>query len=391
MADSPPDGQFPLPLARGRGLESGGRLLNSLPSPPALLPQAGEGSERLGRWVLIPLTGLLLLVVVLALGIGAVAITPGQTLAILGAQVGVALPWEFSAQQQAVLLTIRAPRIVLGVLIGAGLAASGAALQGLFRNPLADPGLIGVSSGAALAAVAMIVLGLPALATISGDLAIYALPVAAFGGGILATLLVGWLSHHDGRAQVATVLLAGIAINALAGAGTGLLTTLADDEQLRTLTFWSLGSLGGATWREVVATAPLMVLALALIAGCARTLNALLLGDREAGHLGFAVERTKRVLMAAAALAVGSAVAAAGIIGFIGLVVPHLLRLGQGPDHRFLLPGSALLGAALLVCADVLARTLAVPAELPIGIVTALLGGPFFFWLLWRQRQQGVW
>ena len=383
MADSPPDGQFPLPLARGRGLESGGRLLNSLPSPPALLPQAGEGSERLGRWVLIPLTGLLLLVVVLALGIGAVAITPGQTLAILGAQVGVALPWEFSAQQQAVLLTIRAPRIVLGVLIGAGLAASGAALQGLFRNPLADPGLIGVSSGAALAAVAMIVLGLPALATISGDLAIYALPVA--------TLLVGWLSHHDGRAQVATVLLAGIAINALAGAGTGLLTTLADDEQLRTLTFWSLGSLGGATWREVVATAPLMVLALALIAGCARTLNALLLGDREAGHLGFAVERTKRVLMAAAALAVGSAVAAAGIIGFIGLVVPHLLRLGQGPDHRFLLPGSALLGAALLVCADVLARTLAVPAELPIGIVTALLGGPFFFWLLWRQRQQGVW
>ncbi|MCC8998540.1 MAG: iron ABC transporter permease [Candidatus Contendobacter sp.] len=337
------------------------------------------------------LAALLLLVAVLALGIGAIAITPGQSLAIIGSSFGVTLPWEFTAQQQAVLLSIRAPRIVLGILVGAGLASSGAALQGLFRNPLADPGLIGVSSGAALAAVAVIVLGLPAMAATSGGLAIYVLPLAAFGGGLLATLLVAALAHHDGRAQVGAVLLAGIAINALAGAGTGLLTTLADDEQLRTLTFWSLGSLGGATWREAAATAPPILLALALIARCARTLNALLLGDREAGHLGFAVERTKRILMMAAALAVGSAVAVAGMIGFVGLVVPHLLRLVQGPDHRFLLPGSALLGAALLVCADLLARTLAVPAELPIGIVTALLGGPFFFGLLWRQRRQGEW
>jgi iron complex transport system permease protein len=344
-----------------------------------------------GRWLLIGLMALLLVVVVLALGIGAVAIAPGQTLAILGAQFGIALPWEFTDQQQAVLLTIRMPRIALGVLVGAGLAAAGAALQGLFRNPLADPGLIGVSSGAALAAVAVIVLGLPPLAA-SGGLGLYALPLAAFGGGVLATLLVGWLAHHDGRAQVATLLLAGIAINALAGAGTGLLTYLADDEQLRTLTFWSLGSLGGATWREVAAIAPPILLALALIARYARTLNALLLGDREAGHLGFAVERAKRVLIVAGALAVGSAVAVAGIIGFVGLVVPHLLRLAQGPDHRFLLLGSALLGAVLLVCADLLARIVVVPTELPIGIVTALLGGPFFFWLLWRQRrQQGGW
>ncbi len=344
------------------------------------------GAVGRGRWVLLGLMALLLAVVVLGLGIGAVAITPGQTLAILGAQVGIALPWEFTAQQQAVLLTIRAPRILLGVLVGAGLAASGAALQGLFRNPLADPGLIGVSSGAALAAVAVIVLGVPPLALASGGLGLYALPLAAFGGGLLATLLVAWLANHGGYAQLGTLLLAGIAINALAGAGTGLLTYLADDEQLRTLTFWSLGSLGGATWREVAAIAPPIGFALALIAWRARVLNALLLGDREAGHLGFAVERTKRILIVAAALAVGSAVAVAGIIGFVGLVVPHLLRLAQGPDHRFLLPGSALLGAALLVCADLLARTVVVPSELPIGIVTALLGGPFFLWLLWRQR-----
>jgi len=367
--------------------------------PAALLEQRNArlrwlralGSVGRGRGLLIGLMALLLVVVVLALGIGAVAIAPGQTLAILGAQFGIALPWEFTAQQQAVLLTIRMPRIVLGVLVGAGLAAAGAALQGLFRNPLADPGLIGVSSGAALAAVAVIVLGLPPLAT-SGGVELYALPLAAFGGGVLATLLVAWLAYHDGRAQVTTLLLAGIAINALAGAGTGLLTYLADDEQLRTLTFWSLGSLGGTTWREVAAIAPPILLALALIARYARTLNALLLGDREAGHLGFAVERAKRVLIVAGALAVGSAVAVAGIIGFVGLVVPHLLRLAQGPDHRFLLPGSALLGAVLLVCADLLARIVVVPTELPIGIVTALLGGPFFFWLLWRQRrQQGGW
>jgi iron complex transport system permease protein len=210
------------------------------------------GGVGRGRWVLLGLMALLLAVVVLGLGIGAVAITPGQTLAILGAQVGIALPWEFTAQQQAVLLTIRAPRILLGVLVGAGLATSGAALQGLFRNPLADPGLIGVSSGAALAAVAVIVLGLPPLALGGGGLALYALPLAAFGGGLLATLLVAWLANHGGYAQLGTLLLAGIAINALAGAGTGLLTYLADDEQLRTLTFWSLGSLGagppGAKW-----------------------------------------------------------------------------------------------------------------------------------------------
>lgn len=377
MADNPPDGHV---------------IRFSAFSAKRIFPlywRQAIGAIGRGRWVLTGLVVLLLVVAVLALGIGAMAMTPSQTLAILGVQFGVSLPGEFTAQQQAVLLSIRAPRIVLGVLVGAGLAASGAALQGLFRNPLADPGLIGVSSGAALAAVAVIVLGLPPLAATGGGLALYALPLAAFGGGMLATLLVAWLANYDGRAQVATLLLAGIAINALAGAGTGLMTYLADDEQLRTLTFWSLGSLGSATWREVAATAPPIALALVLITRYARTLNALLLGDREAGHLGFAVERAKRILVVAAALAVGSAVAVAGIIGFVGLVVPHLLRLAQGPDHRFLLPGSMLLGAALLVCADLLARTLVAPTELPIGIVTALLGGPFFLWLLWCQRWQG--
>jgi iron complex transport system permease protein len=340
---------------------------------------------------LLGLVALLLAVVVLALGIGAVAIAPGQTLAILGAQVGIALPWEFTAQQQAVLLTIRAPRILLGVLVGAGLAASGAALQGLFRNPLADPGLIGVSSGAALAAVAVIVLGLPPLALAGGGLALYALPLAAFGGGLSGDV-AGGVAGQSRRLRPTRHPAAGRYRHQRAGRGRDRFVDLPRRRRAAAhsdvLEPGQPG--GGATWREVAAIAPPIGFALALIAWRARVLNALLLGDREAGHLGFAVERTKRILIVAAALAVGSAVAVAGIIGFVGLVVPHLLRLAQGPDHRFLLPGSALLGAALLVCADLLARTVVVPSELPIGIVTALLGGPFFFWLLWRQRRQGL-
>jgi iron complex transport system permease protein len=294
------------------------------------------------------------------------------------------LSWTFETRQAMVLWGIRLPRVVLGVLVGAGLSVSGAAMQGLFRNPLADPALVGISSGAALGAVVTIVLGtaLPdGWAEMAGP---FLLPLAAFAGGALATLLVYRLATSGGRTSVATMLLAGVAINAVAGAGTGLMTFLADDDQLRDLMFWTLGSLGGATWTRLAVVAPLILIGVAVTLPLARPLNALLLGEAEAGHLGIDTQRVKRRVITLAALVVGAATAVSGIIGFIGLVVPHLLRLALGPDHRLLLPGSALLGA------DLLARTVVAPAELPIGIVTALVGGPFFLWLLLRDRQRNT-
>lgn len=342
------------------------------------------------RTTVLWLSGLSLLLgmtAILALGTGAVDIGPGAVLAILADQVGLSLPWSFETRQALVLTNIRLPRIILGLVVGAGLSVSGAMMQGLFRNPLADPGLIGVSSGAALGAVATIVL-LPAAS--AGATAMWSsavlLPLAAFAGGVIATVVVYRLATSNGRTSVATMLLAGIAINAVAGAGTGMLTFIADDDQLRDLTFWSLGSLGGATWSSLAVVGPCVLLCVLAAPMLARSLNAMLLGESEAQHLGINTQWVKRVVIGGAALAVGASVAVSGIIGFVGLVVPHLLRLAAGPDHRMLLPGSALLGGTLLVGADLLSRIVVSPAELPIGIVTALVGGPFFLWLLLRQR-----
>jgi iron complex transport system permease protein len=344
--------------------------------------------QRRARIVLTGLSVLLVLCAVAAIGIGMVPMTPGQVSAILARRVGLDLPWGFEGRQEAVLYAVRLPRVVLGGLIGAGLAVSGAAMQGLFRNPLADPGLIGVSSGAALAAVAVIVLGATLLRGLSEVLGPFTLPCAAFQGGLIATLAVHRLASVGGRTMVATMLLAGIAVNALAGAGTGFLTFMATDAQLRNITFWSLGSLGGTTWTAVSAVAPCMLTGLLLLPWLARSLNVFLLGEAEAGHLGIQIERLKRRVIVLVALAVGAAVSTAGIIGFIGVVVPHVVRLLLGPDHRYVLPGSALLGASLLIGADVVARTVVAPAELPLGIVTAVLGAPCFLRLLLRQRRQ---
>jgi iron complex transport system permease protein len=353
---------------------------------------SGSGPrEGLGRalLVLIGLSSGLVLTSILALSVGAVEIAPTRVIAILAHGLGLDLPWTFESEQAAVLWAIRAPRVVLAILVGAALAVSGAAMQGLFRNPLADPALLGVSAGAALAAVSVIVLGATLLSGLTGILGTATLPIAAFAGSLMATFLVHRLASRDGHTPVATLLLAGIAINAIAGATTGVLTFVSDDNQLRTLTFWSMGSLGGATWSTVAAGAPLILAAIVMIPRHAHALNAILLGESEARHLGFELERVKTRLVILVALAVGTAVALSGIIGFIGLVVPHLLRLTIGADHRWLLPGSALLGAILLLGADLIARTLMAPAELPIGIVTALLGGPFFLWLLASRRGRG--
>jgi len=290
----------------------------------------------------------------------------------------------------ATILQLRLPRVLLGLIVGAALAVSGAAMQGIFRNPLADPGLVGVSSGAALAAVAAIVLGGALGNTLGlGAAGRWLLPLASFGGAALTTLLVSRLSRVDGATQPAQMLLVGLAVNAVSGAGIGLLANIASGPALRALTFWMYGSLGRAGWPEIALTAPVVLLALLLIPLRGRELNALLLGEAEAAHMGVDVERLKRWLVLLVLLAVGGAVALTGIIAFIGLIVPQLIRLWAGPDHRLLLPASALLGGALLTVADTAARTVAAPVELPIGVLTALIGGPFFIALLLRLRGRG--
>jgi iron complex transport system permease protein len=327
------------------------------------------------------LSALLVLALLLNAGIGAVRVGPMQVIAIvldhlLGIDIGV----TYTPQQDAVIWAIRLPRIVMAAMVGAGLALAGTVLQGVFRNPLADPGLIGVSSGSALGAIIAILAGFSMLGNAS-------LPVAAFVGGLVATLAVYGFARHDGRIEVVTLILTGVAMNAIAGAGIGLGTFLADDRQLRTIVFWSLGSTGGATWPTVTAAAPCIGLGLALLPWWGRTLNLLVLGEREARHLGVDTERTRFILIGLSALMTGAAVAVAGIVSFVGLVVPHIIRLIAGPDHRTLLPASALGGAALLLAADLFARTAVIPRELPLGVVTALGGGPFFLWLVYRTRR----
>lgn len=336
------------------------------------------------------LTALLATTFLVAAGTGAVDIGVGQALSILLGQGGVRLPWAYDPIQESVLLTIRLPRVCMGMVTGAALAASGAALQGLFRNPLADPGLIGVSSGAALAAAATIVLGGVLVAQLPPPLSGYVLPVAAFCGGLATTLIVYRIASRDGRTDIASMLLAGIALNAITAAGIGFLIFLSDDQQLRDVNFWMLGSLGGANWEELAPVAPIILVPTVLLLLLARQLDALLLGESAAFHLGFHVEWIKRWVIVLVALGVGASVALTGIIGFVGLVVPHLVRLMIGPDHRGLLPASILLGAALLTLADLAARTIVLPAELPISILTSLIGGPFFLWLLIRRVGLGV-
>ncbi|MCL4129351.1 UNVERIFIED_CONTAM: hypothetical protein GTU68_029294 [Idotea baltica] len=263
----------------------------------------------------------------------------------------------------------------MAILVGAALAVSGAVLQGLFRNPLADPALVGVSSGAALGAISAIVLGasLPAsMATIAGP---HLVPLAAFA-----------ISTRAGQTSVATMLLGGIAIGAMAAAGSGLLIYMADDQQLRDLNFWQLGSLAGSTWARVSVAAPIILIALTASPFLARGLNALALGEAPAAHLGIPVQRLKTLAVLVVAAATGAAVAVSGGIGFVGIVVPHLLRLGSGPDHTTLLPNAALLGASLLLAADIAGRIVIAPAELPIGIVTAIMGAPVFLWILMQRR-----
>jgi iron complex transport system permease protein len=341
-------------------------------------------SERRSTFVSVAaVSAILAVLAIAALGLGAVQIAPGRIFALL-----VGAPEAAGGRDALVILNIRLPRLLMALLIGGALATAGALMQGLFRNPLADPGLVGVSAGAGLAAAATIVLGDRLLAG-WGRLPFAVLPAGAFVGGLLSTILLYVIATREGRTSIATMLLAGVALGALAGAGTGLLAYLSDDRQLRDLTFWSLGSLGGASWTKLIAIAPILLPLFLATPFLARGLNALALGEAEAFHLGFDVQRLKAMVIALVALATGASVAAAGVIGFVGIVVPHLIRLTAGPDHRLLLPLAALSGGALLTAADLVARLAVAPAELPIGIVTAAIGAPFFLWLL-LKRDGGI-
>lgn len=355
------------------------------PHAPALTstrPLIGRLLHKTLRLSTIPALAILLVVIFLvAVGRGVVAISPAQIVAILLQRLGVTVDTAFSTQQAAVLWNIRLPRVLLGMLVGGALASSGAAMQGIFRNPLADPGLIGVSSGAALGAVLATVLGFT-------QLGIAALPLAAFVGGLITTLTVYLLARQRNRTEVVTLLLTGVALNAITGAATGFMIFLATDQQLRGIVFWSFGSLGGAPWRWVTLVTIPLCLGMLLLPRWGRALNLLTLGEREAQHLGVETERVRLTLIALTALLTGLSVAVCGAVGFVGLVVPHLLRLIIGPDHRRLLPASALGGAVLLTTADLVARTVAAPLEIPLGVVTSIVGGPFFLWLLGRTRRE---
>ena len=368
-------------------------------APPRRVAEGAfeAAAARQARRVRLVLAGLGVLLVagaLLSVAVGAVGLRPAQLVGILMAQsgLGAASPTgaaAFTDQQASVLLAIRLPRVLLSVVVGAGLAVSGAVMQGLFRNPLADPGLVGVSSGAALGAAGAIVLGATWGVPAAGALGPVLVAVAAFAGGLATAFVVYRIATARGRTSVTTMLLAGIAVNALCGAGVGALVLFADDGQLRDLTFWTLGSLGGATWGALAIAAPLVGAAVVASPWLARALDALLLGEAEARHLGVRTERVKAIAVTLAALAVAAATAVSGLIGFVGLVAPHLVRLLLGPGHRALLPASALAGAVLLVFADLVGRTVLAPVEVPIGIVTAVAGAPFFLALLMRERPDG--
>ncbi|WP_370681669.1 FecCD family ABC transporter permease [Comamonas sp. GB3 AK4-5] len=360
----------------------------------ALTPPA-RAAWRLPSGRLAPaaaLAGLALLAVLTLLWAsaqGAYAIAPGQLLRMLGQWLTGQEGQGGQATQALVFLHIRLPRLMLGVAAGAGLGLAGALMQGLFRNPLADPGLIGVSSGAALAAAFTIVLGQTWLPGMKLGLGSWVLALAAFGGGMGVTVMIYLLAQTQGGTRVGLMLLAGIAINALAAAGLGYLSYVSSDEQLRNLQLWLMGSLGQSHWPSVLLVGAVVLLCALAARRLARPLNALALGEAQAQLLGVPVERSKRLIVVVTALAVGAVTSATGIIGFIGLVAPHGVRLIAGPDHRVVLPGSALLGAALVVGADALARTVVQPAEMPLGVLTAFVGVPLFLWML-RQFRSGL-
>ncbi len=328
--------------------------------------------------------------IVLSSAIGQLAITPAQVVGSLLRSIGIDNGWApDDSVIENTLWVVRFPRIVMGLVVGAALAVAGAVMQAIFGNPLAEPGVVGVSSGAALGAALGIVLASLGLSAFTNSWATAAL---AFAGGLAATLLVYAVSRSNGRTEVVTLLLTGIAINAFAGAGLAFLLFAGSAASREQIVFWQLGSMNGSRWSEVAIVAAVSVVGLVIALVIAGRLNLLALGERSARHLGVNVEALRIGSIVLVALLTGVAVAFCGIIAFVGLVVPHIIRMAIGPSHRPLILASAIGGGALLVYADLLARTVVPGADLPIGMLTSLIGGPFFFFLLYRQRKRsGGW
>ena len=308
------------------------------------------------------------------------------TLVLVGASQG-ALKITFASLQDAhyrdIWLNIRLPRVLLAVLVGGALATAGVIMQGLFRNPMADPGLLGVSSGSAL----MVGIAIIFPVSLPAAFLLYEQMIFAVVGSLVVCAVIFLISLRHQHGSMIQLLLAGIAINALCGAAIGILSYVGDEQQLRQLTLWMMGSLGQAQWPTLLVAASFALPAMVATAWLATTLNLLQLGDEEAHYLGVNVKRKRQLLLLLSSLLVGAAVSVSGVIGFIGLVIPHLIRMTIGADHRWLLPCSTLAGACLLLVADTLARTLVQPAEMPVGLLTSLIGGPYFLWLILRTRR----
>lgn len=338
--------------------------------------------------VIVVLLVLLLGAIAVGVAYGSVRIPPARAARILIAHLTGAAGSAAETPQETILLTLRLPRVLAAALVGAALATAGALFQGLLRNPLADPYVVGTSGGAALGAVVGMLVG-----TRVSVLGFGIVPLAAFGGALAAMALVVQLAGVGGRLPVVAVLLAGFAVSTLMGYTVSLLLFLSDrlQVQLPRIYGWLLGGIAVTGWSQLQVVGPLIGLAVLAAFGLAHALNAFSLGEEGAARLGIAVERDKRRILTAGALLTAAAVSVSGLIGFVGLIVPHVIRLICGPDHRVLLPAAALGGASFLVLADLLARGIAPPAELPVGIVTAFLGGPFFLWLLRRSRRDYQW
>lgn len=345
---------------------------------------ADSGRVRGGPLLLVLGVGLVAIMMV-SLGMGAVTIAPGAVVSIVLDHLGIDTGGDFTQTQDAVLWSIRLPRVLLAAIVGSGLAVAGVGYQGVFRNPLADPQLIGISSGAALGVVLAILALEPLLGGLAG-------PLGGVAGALMAATVVFRSARHEGRTEVVTLVLAGFAVAAIGSASAGFISVVADDARLGSALFYWLGSLAVATWRLVAFTAPFVLAGLLVMPFWSRELDLVVLGEREAAHLGVRVDRLRRSVTLAGAMVVGAAVAATGVIGFVGLLVPHAIRLVAGPGHRLLVPASALGGALLVVAADLVARVVASPLEVPVGLLTAIVGGPVFLWLLARTRaEHGGW
>jgi iron complex transport system permease protein len=357
-------------------------LSEGRPEAPTTRGASGDDRQRARTIALFVVLGIALVVfVVLAAGRGQLAIPAdevfGSLMHRLGLDVG---PMPAHPQGDNTLWQVRFPRVVMAIVVGASLSTAGALMQGVFGNPLAEPGVVGVSIGAALASAFAIVFQV----TIFGA---WTVAVFAFVGGLITTLLVYTLSRAEGRTEVVTLVLMGIAVNAVCAAGLAFMLFVADTQAREEIVIWQLGSLNGTRWQYVAIVGPLCAAGIAGALVASRKLDVLALGDRAARHVGVNVERLRLGVIGLVALLTAAGVAFAGIIAFVGLIVPHLVRIVVGPSHRVLIPASALGGAVLLLAADLFARTLVQGADLPIGMLTALIGGPFFFWLLYRTRR----